>query len=259
MPQLIGVQLRTNQETVKTSAKDPEVNFKKGEIVIVSLGGTKESGKVIYIINSSKRAEADNKILRKATREDLKKIAAIEKEEERIFNIGVKKIKKHGLSMKLIGVSLSFDDRNLTFYFTAEGRVDFRDLLKDLVSTFKKMIRLQQIGPKDATKFMGGFGPCGRRVCCQTFLSEMKSITMDLAREQNIEGVTSSKISGLCGKLMCCLDYESEMYHQARKNLPKIGEEIGVKNQKGKVVGLNILSQKAIIELEDGSRVEKKY
>jgi cell fate regulator YaaT (PSP1 superfamily) len=161
--------------------------------------------------------------------------------------------------MKLIATSISLDGRNLTFYFTAEGRVDFRNLLKDLVMTFKKMIRLQQIGPKDAARLMGGFGPCGRRVCCQTFLSTMKSITMDLAREQNIEGVTSSKISGLCGKLMCCLAYETEMYKKIRKGLPKIGEEIKIENNTGKVVALNILSQKAIVELADGSKVEKDY
>src|SRR4030065_1929955 len=147
----------------------------------------------------------------------------------------VKKIKKHGLSMKLVGISISLDDRNLTFYFTAEGRVDFRELLRDLVSTFKKMIRLQQIGPKDAAKLIGGFGPCGRPVCCQTFLSDMKSITMDLARDQNLEGVTSSKISGICGKLMCCLDYEAEMYSEARKGLPEVGKEILIEGEKGKV------------------------
>jgi len=261
MTKAIGIELRTTREIIKIILPKTQ-NFEdlaKGDIVIVNILDSKESGKVVYIINSRGRSTEGKKILRKANNDDLGKISQIEDEEKRVFNICLKKIKKHGLSMKLVGVSISLDGRNLTFYFTAEGRVDFRELLRDLVSTFKKMIRLQQIGPKDAAKIMGGFGPCGRKVCCTTFLSDMKSITMDLARDQNLEGVTSSKISGLCGKLMCCLDYETNIYKELKANLPKIGDEVRTTKGSGKVIALNILSQKAIVELPDGNKVEKKY
>lgn len=261
MLKAIGVELRTTKEVIKVIApknKDFD-NLVKGDIVLVDILGNKESGKVVYIIDSRDRSTKGKKILTKAESRDLEKISQVEDEEKRVFDICLNKIKKHGLSMKLVGASISLDGRNLTYYFTAEGRVDFRELLRDLVATFKKMIRLQQIGPKDAAKLMGGFGPCGRRVCCQTFLSDMKSITMDLARDQNLEGVTSSKISGICGKLMCCLNYEAEMYSKARKGLPEVGKEVLVKGEKGKVIALNVLSKKATVVLADGSKVEKSY
>lgn len=261
MVKVIGVEPRTTREVVKViSSKDQDFeDLVRGDIVIVDISGNKESGRVVYVTNSQGRSTKEKKILRKANNDDLEKISQVEDEEKRVFNICLKKIKKHGLSMKLVGTSISLDGRNLIFYFTAEGRIDFRELLSDLVTTFKKMIRLQQIGPKDAAKLIGGFGLCGRQVCCQTFLSDMKSITMDLARDQNLEGVTSSKISGICGKLMCCLNYEAGMYSEARKGLPEVGKEVLIKGERGKVIALNVLSKKAIVELADGSKIEKSY
>jgi cell fate regulator YaaT (PSP1 superfamily) len=260
MTKILGVKLRTTGEILKFPiAKDFQNEFLRDDTVLVKLKDVIESGKVIYIRSSNIRPKNENKILRKATLKDLEKINEVLAEEKRAHEICEKKIIKHNLPMRLAATSLSLSKRNLTFYFTAEGRVDFRNLLKDLVITFRKLIRLQQIGPKDAARLMGGFGPCGRPVCCQTFLSEMKSITMDLARDQNLEGVTSSKISGLCGKLMCCLDYEAAMYQEMKKELPEVGSKVRTKEGTGKVISLNVLGKKALIELSDGTKIEKNY
>jgi cell fate regulator YaaT (PSP1 superfamily) len=261
MANIVAIKLRTNGKMIKSAvAKDLKENFNRGDIVLVKMGDEIESGEIIFMTESKEvKTDANCWILKKATRENLKKIEAVLKEEKRAHEICEKKIIKHNLNMRLLATALSLNGRNLTFYFTAEGRIDFRNLLRDLVATFRKLIRLQQIGPKDAAKLMGGFGLCGRPVCCKMFLSEMKSITMDLAREQNLEGVTSNKISGLCGKLMCCLDYEIDSYQEMKKDLPETGSKIKTKDGYGRVVSLNVYGKKALIELENGTKVEKDY
>lgn len=256
MNKLLGIKIRTDNSIDKIVLSGEQAEkYKNGDIVLLKLEGNNlESGRVEYLKDTKK--EPMEVYIRKAEQKDLEKIEYLASEEEKAFETCQKLVKKHKLPMRLIGASLSYSGRNLTFYFTAEGRIDFRQLLRELVSTYHKMIRLQQIGPKDAAKIIGGYGLCGREVCCKTFLPEVKSITMDIARDQGMEGVTSSKISGICGKLMCCLDYEVEEYKEMAKKLPKVGEEIKTEKGKGEVISQNILGQKVLVKLSDGSKME---
>ena len=157
--------------------------------------------------------------------------------------------------MKLVKAEISFDQKYITFYFSAVTRLDFRELLKDLVKTFHKMIRLQQIGPRDEAKMISGLGPCGRELCCRGFLKKLESVPSDLVRVQRLSQVSSSKISGVCGKLMCCLAFETEMYRKLSKNLPKVGETISTKHGKGKVVEQDVLGQKVKVKLASGEQI----
>ena len=166
----------------------------------------------------------------------------------------VEKIREHKLDMKLVDVEYTFDRNKVIFYFTAEGRVDFRELVKDLADVFRTRIELRQIGVRGEAKLLGGIGPCGRVLCCSSFLGEFEPVSIKMAKDQNLS-LNPTKISGVCGRLMCCLKYENDTYEEMRRDLPDYGKRLTVPEGEGRVVGLNILDQVVQIELKDRSRV----
>jgi len=201
--------------------------------------------------------ESEVEIIRRLTEKDKEQYENLKKVAEEMIPNCQKKIEHHQLSMELLDAELSFDEKKLTFYFTAEGRVDFRSLVSDLASTFKKLIRLQQVGARDEARFLGGYGRCGQRLCCQRFLKgDLDSITLDMAQIQGLSAMGSNRITGSCGKLMCCLAYEIEEYKKAARNLPKIGDKLKTEKGEGVVISQNVLQKKVIVELEDKTKME---
>ncbi len=166
------------------------------------------------------------------------------------YEICNEKVNEHQLDMKLVDVEYTFDRNKVIFYFTADGRVDFRELVKDLAAIFRTRIELRQIGVRDEAKMLGGIGPCGRMLCCSTFLGDFDPVSIKMAKDQNLS-LNPTKISGLCGRLMCCLKYENEEYETAKQQLPDLGEMIVTPQGKGKVVGLNILERVLQVELKE--------
>ncbi|MBI5207243.1 MAG: stage 0 sporulation family protein [Candidatus Firestonebacteria bacterium] len=194
------------------------------------------------------------KVVRKATRVDFSQIARNEEKVRSATEICLNKIKDRELSIKLVGVHYSFDGRKAIFYFTAEGRVDFRELVKDLAHILKVRIELRQIGVRDEAKMLGGLGPCGREVCCSNFLEDFEPVTIKMAKEQNLI-LNPAKTSGLCGRLMCCLMYEHEFYRDAMKKYPKLGSKITIQGCTGKIIDINVFLEKVVVEQEDGKRL----
>ncbi len=201
------------------------------------------------------------KVLRVASEED-KKIYWDNKNKERdALAICLQKVQQHNLDMKLIDVEYTFDNNKIIFYFTADGRVDFRELVKDLASVFKTRIELRQIGVRDEAKMIGGIGPCGRALCCSSFLGDFAPVSIKMAKEQSLS-LNPAKISGICGRLMCCLKYEQEAYEYARRIVPRIGSIVDTAEGKGEVVGNNLLKEqvKVMLELQENNlRVVKDY
>ncbi|KAF1301294.1 MULTISPECIES: PSP1 domain-containing protein [Enterococcus] len=187
-------------------------------------------------------------ILAKATTKDIEKAEHNREDAQRALQIGKRKIRDHHLEMKLVQVEYTFDRSKMIFYFTADGRVDFRELVKDLASEFRTRIELRQIGVRDEAKVLGGIGPCGRPLCCSTFLGDFIPVSIKMAKDQGLS-LNPTKISGLCGRLMCCLKYENESYEAAKKEMPDYGKEIVTPDGKGKVVGLNLLNRVVKVRL----------
>ncbi len=242
---------------------DPgKLNLEKEDMVVVDTAFGNESGKVVYVEEIDiKEAKAKEKelmpVIRKFTKEDYEIIEEEEKEKKKYMETARKAVGEAGLEMKILDASFGFDGKKLTFIFSSDSRVDFRALVKDLSKKLKKQIVLRQIGPRDEARLLGGFGRCGRRLCCQTFLQDLESITMDMAKVQNMAGKGSSKISGICGKLMCCLSYEVDTYKKLIKNIPAIGSKIKTKKGQGVVIDQNILKQTVLVELDkDHTRIE---
>lgn len=237
-----------------------EFKLKTGDKVIIENAQILEFAEVIGKTEEKTSAELEmglGAILRKATKEDQEKLSETKQKALAYLPICREIVENYHLPMKLVDADLSFDEKKLTFYFGAEGRVDFRQLVTDLIKKFKKLIRLQQIGARDEAKIIGGFGKCGRKLCCQSFLKKVDSVTLDVAKEQNLStGV--SKISGACGKLMCCLSYELEQYRKLKEILPEIGSEIKIKQGKGRVIDQQILKTAVTVELENGEKVKVK-
>lgn len=232
-----------------------------GDYVIVEADRGLEYGQVISEIEKTMDVEAEDvlrNIIRLATAHDIRQIKENEKKAKGALKTAVKKIEEHKLPMKLIDVEYSFDRSKIIFYFTAEGRVDFRNLVKDLAAVFKARIELKQIGVRDEAKFLGGLGPCGRPLCCAGFLKNFEPVTIRMAKDQRLP-LASSKISGLCGRLMCCLSFEYKMYKKALKELPKEGQIIKTPSGKGTVINLDVLNKLVSVELEDNKIIQVKY
>ncbi|MET3576209.1 stage 0 sporulation family protein [Bhargavaea ullalensis] len=231
--------------------------LKKDDYVIVETARGVEYGKVAI---PPRQMSGDDVVLplrlvvRPATDEDRETVLDNEEEATRTFGIAEKKIEEHGLSMKLVDVEYTFDRNKIIFYFTADGRVDFRNLVKDLASVFRTRIELRQIGVRDEAKMLGGIGPCGRMLCCSTFLGDFEPVSIKMAKDQNLS-LNPSKISGLCGRLMCCLKYENDEYEEAKRLMPDIGSRITTPEGTGKVVGLNLLERILQVELSGGQKV----
>ncbi|WP_163969231.1 PSP1 domain-containing protein [Oceanobacillus halotolerans] len=194
------------------------------------------------------------KVLRIATEKDRITVAENQEQAKKAFDICTTKISDHNLDMNLVDVEYTFDRNKIIFYFTADGRVDFRNLVKDLAALFKTRIELRQIGVRDEAKMLGGIGPCGRMLCCSTFLGDFEPVSIKMAKDQNLS-LNPAKISGLCGRLMCCLKYENDDYENAKRELPDLGESVKTPYGQGKVVGLNILERLIQIEIPEKERV----
>ncbi len=198
-------------------------------------------------------------VIRIATPEDEQTEAKNREKEQEAFQICVEKIQKHNMEMKLVDAEYTFDNNKLLFYFTADGRIDFRELVKDLASVFRTRIELRQIGVRDETKILGGIGICGRPLCCHTFLSEFAPVSIKMAKEQNLS-LNPSKISGVCGRLMCCLKNEEETYEYLNSHLPNVGDYVTTSDRlKGEVHSVSVLRQmvKVIVEVDDEKEIRE--
>ena len=194
-------------------------------------------------------------VVRKATDEDFRRAQELEgKSRQALVKCG-ELIKKLKLPMKLLSTEYDLSGRRLTFFFSAEDRVDFRELVKELTSHFKVRVELRQVGTRDEAKLVGGFGRCGRPLCCMSFLSEFNPVSIRMAKEQSLP-LNPMKISGICGRLMCCLGYESELYHMMKGKLPKDGQQVSTPMGEAKVIGSNPLKESVLVELESGATVE---
>ncbi|WBW97493.1 PSP1 domain-containing protein [Oceanirhabdus sp. W0125-5] len=225
---------------------DPaDLDIKKNDDVIVETARGIEYGKAVIgikEINEEEIVSPLKNVIRIATEEDREKHKINKEKEKEAFDIFIDKIEKHSLIMKLIDVEYTFDNNKIIFYFTADGRVDFRELVKDLASVFRTRIELRQIGVRDEAKMISGLGPCGRPLCCSTFLGEFVPVSIKMAKEQNLS-LNPSKISGICGRLMCCLTYEQESYEDVRDRMPKVDSIVMTPFGKGTVVENNLLRE----------------
>ncbi len=198
--------------------------------------------------------KSPRKVIRKATAEDLEQFGKNVQLERDAYQFCQQKVKERGLNMKLVRTEALLDRSKMLFYFTAEKRVDFRELVRDLASQFRMRIEMRQIGVRDEAKMTCGVGGCGRELCCATFLNRFDLVSVKMAKEQNL-ALNPSKISGVCGRLMCCLAYEFPTYIELKKNLPKVGKHITTRSGKGKVIRQNVLNQTVTVELEEGGEV----
>ena len=239
------------------------IKVKKGDQVIVETAQGEEFAEVLIpnrYVEDEKVVAPLKKVVRIATNKDIKRYEECRKIEKEAFKICEKKIKEHKLDMTLTEVECKFDNSRILFYFTAVGRVDFRDLVRDLAAVYKTRIELRQMGVRDEVKRIGGNGVCGRELCCCSFLSDFESVSIKMAKEQNIS-LNSSKISGNCGRLMCCLKYENEVYEDKLKHLPHVGAIVKTEDGEGEVDNIEILKERIRVKLktEDGGFAYKKY
>ncbi len=259
MIKVIGVRFRTAGEIYFF---DPLADIKKGDNVIVETARGIEFGTVVSApkeIEDDKVIQPLKPVLRVATQKDQEQEAANKVKEKDAFKICLEKIKKHNLEMKLIDAEYTFDNNKVLFYFTADGRIDFRELVKDLAAVFKTRIELRQIGVRDETKILGGIGICGRPLCCHTHLSEFVPVSIKMAKEQNLS-LNPTKISGVCGRLMCCLKHEEETYEELNRRLPNVGDFVTTDDGlKGEVQSVNVLRQlvKVIVEINDEKEIHE--
>ena len=260
MKNIVGVRFRKPGKIYFFDPSELEINQKDRVIVETSMG--EEIGEVVISkreMPEEKIATPLKKVIRVATNKDLKHAEDNKKKEKEAFKICQEKIKKHNLEMNLIDVEYKFDNSKILFYFTAEGRVDFRELVKDLASVFKTRIELRQIGVRDEVKRIGGNGVCGRELCCCSFLGNFETVSIKMAKEQNIS-LNPSKISGNCGRLMCCLKYEQEVYEEKQKRLPKVGAIVKTEDGEGVVDSVEILKESIRVQLRDNDGFYyKKY
>ena len=252
MIKIVGVRFK---KAGKIYYFDPaDMNIQKDTYVVVETARGIEFGEcVIGIkeINENDIVSPLKSVLRIATNEDIEKHFKNKDKEKDAFDICLKKIQEHGLTMKLIDVEYTFDNNKVIFYFTADGRVDFRDLVKDLATIFKTRIELRQIGVRDEAKMLGGLGPCGRPMCCSSFLGDFASVSIKMAKEQNLS-LNPTKISGICGRLMCCLNYEQSTYEDIRKRMPKVGSIVKTSEGTGEVFSNNIVKESIKVKLKKG-------
>ena len=260
MVKVIGARFRTAGNTYFF---DPlKFDVKRGDHVIVETARGIEYGTVVgdpKEVEDDKVIQPLKPVLRVATARDTEQENANKQKEREAFKICLEKIKKHKLDMKLIDAEYTFDNNKVLFYFTADGRIDFRELVKDLASVFKTRIELRQIGVRDETKIMGGIGICGRTLCCHAHLSEFVPVSIKMAKEQNLS-LNPTKISGMCGRLMCCLKHEEETYEYLNRKLPNVGDYVTTDDGlKGEVHSVNVLRQlvKVLIENNDEKEIRE--
>lgn len=234
---------------------DPgDLKISLNDKVIVETARGIEYGEVVVppkLVDAQEVVPPLKSVIRIATEEDHIQAQINKEKEKEAFQICLKKIAEHQLPMKLVDVEYTFDVSKIIFYFTAEGRVDFRELVRDLAAIFKTRIELRQIGVRDEAKMLGGIGSCGRPLCCATFLGEFEPVSIRMAKDQNLS-LNPAKISGICGRLMCCLKFENEVYQKAKEVVPSVGTEVNTPVGKGKVIANNYLKETVTVELEEG-------
>ena len=255
MINVVGVRFRSAGKVYYFDPGDIEL-FDGDKVIVETVRGL-ECGEVVgepRLVPGEEVAQPLKKVIRKATPEDESVVEENREKERRAFKIGLERIAAHGLPMKLVDVEYTFDGSKIIFFFTADGRVDFRELVKDLASVFRTRIELRQIGVRDEAKMVGGLGPCGRSLCCATFLRDFEPVSIRMAKDQNLS-LNPAKISGICGRLMCCLKYEHEVYKDLRQALPPVGSEIDTEVGRGKITELDVLKGIASVKMEDGKTV----
>ena len=252
--EIVGVNFR---EAGKIYYFSPEgLKFSMGDKVIVETSRGVEMGTVKVankVIDSSEIVSPLKPVTRKATEADIQHDEKNRASEADAIATCQKKVEAHGLGMKLVGAEYTFDNSKLIFYFTCESRVDFRELVRDLASTFRTRIELRQIGIRDEAKMLGGIGVCGRKLCCAGFLSDFVQVSIKMAKEQNFS-LNSSKVSGACGRLMCCLRYEHEIYEEAIKHTPPVGSVVKTADGDGVVVEIKPLAKEIKVKLSDNEK-----
>ncbi len=250
MAEVVGIRFK---EVGKVYYFDPDsMKFKKGDKAIVETARGVECGEVAMEnreVPEEEIVKPLKRIIRAATEADLKIVAENREKEKKAFEICEQKIRAHKLEMKLVDVEYTFDSSKILFYFTADGRVDFRELVKDLAGVFRTRIELRQIGVRDESKMIGGFGICGRPFCCSSFLGDFQPVSIKMAKEQGLS-LNPTKISGTCGRLMCCLKYEQEAYEHLLRHTPKIGAIVETREGRGTVLDNNLLTGMLTIRLD---------
>ncbi len=268
MPTVVGIRFK---KASKIYYFDPvNTGVKQGDAAIVETARGVEYGDVVI---GPREVEAGSivsplkPVMRKATAADAEKMADNRVREKEAFNICLRKIKNHDLPMRLIDVEFTFDVNKIIFYFTAEGRIDFRELVKDLAAVFRTRIELRQIGVRDEAKMLGGIGCCGRPLCCATFLGDFEPVSIRMVKDQGLS-LNPTKISGICGRLMCCLKYENHMYcngggcggcRKDRTDVPKIGAMVVTPLGEGKVVGINRGQRTASVQLAPDNTIQVEW
>lgn len=262
MTKVIGVRFRQAGKVYFFSPGNLQI--KKGDKVIVETARGVEFGSVVYPtkeVPDEDIMQPLKPVIRVATEEDKRNEEKNREKEEEAFRVCQEKIRKHELDMKLISAEYTFDGNKVLFYFTAEGRIDFRELVKDLAGVFRTRIELRQIGVRDETKIRGGIGICGRPLCCHTYLSEFAPVSIKMAKEQNLS-LNPTKISGVCGRLMCCLTNEEETYEELNSRLPELGDTvITSEGLKGEVQSVSVLRQlvKVVVNLDNEEKEIREY
>ena len=260
MKNIVGVRFKKLGKIYFFNPKNLKV--KKGDKVIVETAQGEEYGEVMIpnrLVPDEKVVEPFKKVIRLASNKDNKHFEDCRRKEKEAFKVCVKKIKEHKLPMTLTDVEFKFDNSKIIFSFTADGRIDFRDLVKDLAAIYKTRIELRQIGVRDEVKRIGGNGVCGRELCCCSFLSDFEAVSIKMAKEQNLS-LNPSKISGNCGRLMCCLKYENDVYEDKLKRLPNIGAIVKTEDGEGEIDNIETLKEVVRVKIKDGDGyIYKKY
>jgi len=256
MPEVVGVRFRSAGPVYYFDPKG--IDFQVGDWAIVETPRGPVAGRVVIAprqVLESQLGEELKPVLRKAGPEDTARLEELKKKEEEALKVCGELVTKHDLPMKLLAAEYNFEGTHLVIYFTAEGKVDFRALLRELGSRLKTRVELRQVGARDAARLVGGLGMCGRPICCLTHLSTLESISVKMARDQELS-LNPAKISGICGRLLCCLAFEHEQYLEARRKLPSPGEEVATPQGEGKVVKVNPLRETVEVKLSEEATVE---
>ncbi|MGI6540690.1 MAG: PSP1 domain-containing protein [Bacillota bacterium] len=252
MVKIVGVRFK---KAGKVYYFDPgELDLAAGDDVIVETARGVEFGQVVIgpkFVDEEEIVQPLKQVIRGATDADRRQVEENKKKAERAFDIGLEKIAAHGLPMKLVDVEYTFDNSKIVFYFTADGRVDFRELVRDLASVFRTRIELRQIGVRDEAKMLGGIGSCGRALCCASFLGEFEPVSIRMAKEQNLS-LNPSKISGICGRLMCCLKYEINPVRSETEDMPELGDRVITPSGPGKVMSIDPETRSVRVQLDSG-------
>lgn len=256
MADVIGVRFKENGKSYYFDPKGD--NYKTGDLVVVDTARGIELGEVAnsnLVVSDDDVVHPLREVVRRATDADIRRREENKKKQEQAFKICEEKIQSHKLDMKLVEVEYSFDGTKILFYFTADGRVDFRELVKDLASVFHMRIELRQIGVRDEAKMLGGLGICGRPFCCNRFLNDFLPVSIKMAKEQGLS-LNPVKISGTCGRLMCCLNYEQNVYEKLNKTTPRVGSTVTTPDGDGTVISVSVLGQKVKVRLDSRDAFE---